>query len=57
MEDKMICFQCGYEITPEDNGMCINKDTPHEMYQCNDCHYAEFGYNIWPILLIFKNEK
>ena len=54
MDEEMICFQCGYEITPENNGLCINKDTPHEMYQCNDCHYAEFGCYIWPILLIFK---
>ncbi len=50
----MRCFHCDCEITPQDNGLCINKDTPHELYQCNDCHYAEFGVNISGVLLIFK---
>ncbi len=50
----MICFQCHCDITPQDNGMCINEGTMHEMYQCNDCHYSEFGFNITGSLLVFK---
>ena len=50
----MRCFQCHCEITPQDNGLCINKGTPHEIYQCNDCHYSEFGVNITESLLVFK---
>jgi len=50
----MRCFRCHYEITPEDNGMCINEGTRQEMYICNDCHHSEFGYNIIGGLLVFK---
>ena len=52
----MRCFQCKEEITEESDGMVINKDSPHEMYQCDDCHLGEFGYKIRPILLIFANK-
>jgi len=55
MENK-YCFQCKEEITYENNGLVINEDTPHEIYQCNDCHYNEFGINIWPFLLVIKNK-
>lgn len=53
----MRCFQCHCEISPQDNGLCINEGTPHEMYQCNDCHYAEFGVNIMASLLVFKKRS
>jgi len=49
-----ICFQCDYEITPKDNGLCINQGTIHEIYQCNDCHFSEFGFNINGQLLVFN---
>jgi len=46
----MYCFQCGEEITPDNNGMSINEG---EFYQCNDYHYIEYGYEIWGILQVF----
>lgn len=49
------CFRCGFAITPEDDGMCINEGTEHEMYQCDDCHEMEFGVRITPSLLVFNN--
>lgn len=49
----MHCFQCGEKISRKNNGICINKGTPHEIYQCDDCHYIEFGYKITGALLVF----
>lgn len=49
--DIIICSFCKEEITPDNNGMSINNG---EFYQCDDCHYAEYGYHIWSELLIFK---
>jgi hypothetical protein len=58
-EKEKVCFQCDEPITPENNGICINEGTPHEMYQCDDCHFSEFGYHIWGQLLVYqiKNEN
>lgn len=47
----MCCFQCGDNITPYNNGISINNG---EFFQCDDCHYNEWGYNINVNLLVFK---
>jgi hypothetical protein len=51
------CFQCGEDITIENNGICINENSENEMFQCDDCHFSEFGVYIWPVLLIFKKDE
>jgi hypothetical protein len=51
---KKICFQCGEEITPENDGISINDG---EFYQCDDCHYIEYDCHIWPLLLVFYGEE
>lgn len=47
----MRCFQCGDDITADNNGMAINNG---EFYQCNDCHLIEYGSQISVLLLIYK---
>jgi hypothetical protein len=47
----MRCFQCGEDITPSNNGISINNG---DFYQCDDCHYNEWGYRINGNLLVFK---
>lgn len=53
----MRCFKCKDELTPDNNGMIINEGHVTELYLCNDCHYMEFGYNIYADLLYFKNKE
>lgn len=50
MKDKYYCFQCGDELSPENNGMLINDG---EFAQCDDCHEIEHGVFIWPALLLY----
>ena len=50
-----ICNTCKFNITPEHDGMCYNQGTPSQGFQCNDCHCAEFGYNIMANRLFFFN--
>lgn len=50
---KYYCFQCDYEITPDDNGILINENSAHEIAQCDDCHYSEWGYHIGGGCLMF----
>ena len=50
VKNEMYCFQCGEEITEDNNGISINDG---EFYQCDDCHYIEFEYYIYPVLLVF----
>jgi hypothetical protein len=52
MATEIRCFQCGDELTPEDDGMAINGG---EFYQCDVCHFNEFGYHIYGDLLLFKS--
>lgn len=48
-----VCFQCKEELTFENNGMSINNG---ELYQCDDCHFNEYGYHISPTLLVFQQQ-
>jgi hypothetical protein len=53
-DKKYYCFQCGEELTPENDGILIND----EFAQCDDCHEIEYGVYIWPMLLLYdKNGK
>lgn len=53
----MYCIRCKEDITPDNNGMKLTPDGSNiEMYQCDDCHFIEYGYHIWPVLLIFNED-
>ena len=53
-DDDMRCMMCKEEITPKNNGMQITPlGSSIRMYQCDDCHYIEYGYRIWGSNLIF----
>lgn len=47
------CFQCGDELTYEDNGISLNDG---DFYQCSVCHYNEFGYLPYWDLLVIKQD-
>jgi GNAT superfamily N-acetyltransferase len=51
---KIKCMSCHEEITPLNDGMEINGG---EFYQCSDCHFIEFGYNIYACNLIFNGRQ
>ncbi len=54
LKEAPYCFQCGEVLSPDNNGVVINKGTPHETAQCNDCHNIELGINLDTALLEYK---
>lgn len=54
LKEVPTCFKCGEALSLDNNGVIINKGTAHEMAQCNDCHYIEFGVNLDTALLEYK---
>lgn len=54
MKKEYTCFRCGEKLSPKNNGVVINKGTPHERGFCDDCHFIEFRVHLYYGLLEFK---
>ena len=49
------CMSCSEPITKDNDGIEMPQGKGESFYQCEDCHFIEYGYRISAMNLFFEN--